>query len=91
MRVTLYTLPASVCHKCRLTKIAFDNEGIEYDTVRIDQDPTTLEYAKSLLDDPNGPVTAPIVHVDYGGGASLTWTDFRPDRIKRLSEVLTAA
>ena len=74
-----------------MTKVVLDREGIEYVVVRIDQDPATLEYAKSLLDDPNGPVTAPIVHVDYGDGATMTWTDFRPDRIKRLSEVLSAA
>ena len=84
-KVTVFSLPDSVCVKCRATKLALNKAEVPYEVVRLDKDPETLAYVKSLVGDKT---QAPVVVVDYGDGVTLTWTDFRLDKIKQLAKTL---
>lgn len=79
--VTVYSLPASVCVRCRATEIAMRRKGIEAKKVRVDQDPEALEYIKSL-----GYTSAPVVVVEQDGEVVDHWSGFRDERIAALVE-----
>lgn len=71
--VTVYTLPN--CVQCDQTKKMFTRLGVQYDEVRIDEQP---ELAKELMD--QGYTQAPIVKTDV-----KTWSGFRIDKIQSLA------
>lgn len=79
MKVTLYSMPR--CQGCRLTKMKLDECDIPYREVRIDQDPEAFAYVQAL-----GYAAAPVVEVDFGEGAELHWSGYRPDHVTRLVE-----
>ncbi|AHY26892.1 NrdH-like glutaredoxin [Mycobacterium phage ZoeJ] len=80
--ITIYTTGPE-CHKCNLTKRAFDKAGVEYTEVRIDQDPERAERLKTL-----GHTTAPVVRDTL---TNTTWSDFRGDLIKAAIKARAAA
>jgi glutaredoxin-like protein NrdH len=75
MKVTVYTLP--VCVQCNQTKKLMDREGIEYDTVDLQEVPELAAEFKEA-----GFLQAPVVVV---GNDGRRWTGFRPDLIKELA------
>lgn len=80
MKVTLYS--KAECQGCRLTETKLKENGIVYRKVRVDQDPEALAYVQDL-----GYSSAPVVAVDFGDGAELHWSGYRPDHVKRLTEI----
>lgn len=74
MRVTLYV--KEQCQPCRLTGMRFDKLGIPYRETPIVEH---LDHIKSL-----GYVSAPVVEVDLGDGATVHWSGFRPSMIDQL-------
>lgn len=82
MKVTVYTLPSDRCVACRFTKRDLDNGGIEYSSVRLDQD----EAARKMIA-AQGVASAPYVEVDLGDGASWSWFGYRPSQIEKLKVV----
>ena len=91
MKVTLYSLPGSVCHQCRFTKKKFDQLDIPYVEVRVDLDGDALEHLRqSILDDPKAKLNMPVVQVDLGEGATWTWQGYRPSQIELLASQIAA-
>ncbi|AKF15246.1 hypothetical protein SEA_SHEDLOCKHOLMES_69 [Mycobacterium phage ShedlockHolmes] len=76
--ITIYTT-GPACMKCNLTKRAFDDKGVTYTEVRLDESPEALtaEFVAA------GHQVAPIVHDSLTGDL---WSDFRRDRIKAAIE-----
>lgn len=81
MKVTLYSLPASVCQGCKFTKKKFADFGIAYGEVQLDKSRDALDHVHSL-----GYSSAPVVEVDMGDGATWTWSGYRPSQIERLAK-----
>lgn len=80
MKVTLYS--KSDCQGCRLTEMKFQQYGIVYRKVRVDQDEQALDHVFDL-----GYSSVPVVEVDFGDGAELHWCGYKPDHVRKLSEV----
>ena len=85
MRVTLYSLPASVCVQCRATKRELDKRGIPYEEVPVASNPDALAYVKSL-----GYSSAPVVEASYGDGVTTSWSGFQPTKIEQLKRTLSS-
>ena len=85
MTVTIYTSGPS-CMACKQTKRHLDRRGITYTEVAIDSDPGILEAIKGL-----GLTSAPVVVVATDDGGERSWDGYRPDRIDRLAQLITAA
>lgn len=79
--VTVYSKPG--CQPCRMTKRQLDSAGITYEEIDLTQDPSALEYVKTL-----GVQAAPVVVV--GGGADV-WAGFKPEKIQELVTLKTQA
>ena len=75
MKVTVYTLPS--CVQCNQTKKLLDREGVEFETVQLEDHPDKAAEFKDA-----GLLQAPIVVV---GNDGRRWTGFRPDLIKELA------
>lgn len=82
MVVTVYSLPDKQCPKCKFTKASLDKEGIPYEVVDLTESPDIVEKFRS-----EGLMTAPVVVVILGDGATWTWNDYRHDHIKRLGKL----
>lgn len=78
MSITVYTKPN--CAQCTATKRAMDKQGLTYHAVDLTQDVSALNRIKQL-----GFSQVPVV---FAGEES--WSGFRPDRIKALSEMVPA-
>lgn len=76
--LTVYTTGPQ-CHKCNLTKRAFDKAGVAYVEVRLDE--AAEDVAARFIE--AGHTTAPVV-VDKL--TDTMWSDFRGDRIKAAIE-----
>ncbi len=81
MKVSLYSLPGSVCPGCRATKRKFEQLGISYTEFRLDVDPAAVATVKEL-----GYVSAPVVVVDFGDGATASWSGFKPSQIELIGK-----
>lgn len=79
MIVTVHTKPE--CQPCKGTKRKFDQLGIEYTSVELDE-----ASAARFRDEGLG--TAPIVEVDLSDGAVWRWAGFQPTQIARLRKLL---
>lgn len=79
MTTTLYT--KANCVQCKATKKALDKkgliEGVDYQTVYVDQDSAALEQLKDL-----GFLQAPVMITENDA-----WSGFRPDKIAALATV----
>jgi glutaredoxin-like protein NrdH len=82
-RVTLYSLPASVCVACRFTKRKMDELGIAYDEVPLGSNPDALAHIKQL-----GYTSAPVVEASYGEDVTLSWSGYAPTKIEQLKATL---
>lgn len=80
--MTVYSLPHSVCVKCRANALAFKKFGIEYQLVELQENPGRADEFREM-----GLSSAPIVEVDLGDGAVWRWNDYRHENIKRLAEL----
>lgn len=85
MLVTVYTLPKSVCVKCRATELSMKHKGIEAVTVRVDEHPEAMEYVKSL-----GYTEAPVVVITEGDEVVDHWSGFSENKIASLKEMVAA-
>lgn len=63
-----------------MTKLRLDKQGVHYVSVTADAGQITAFKAA-------GHLSFPVVVVDCGEGATWTWAGFRPDHIKRLSNL----
>ena len=71
--VTLYTLPA--CVQCDATKRFMKRHLIDFEEVRLQEDPGAMEIVKGM-----GYTAAPIVVA-----GERHWSGFRPDLIESLA------
>lgn len=69
MSVVVYA--KNQCQPCRLTKRAFDRNGVKYVEKWVDQDPEALAEIKAL-----GYLQVPVVVA-----GDVHWSGFRPDLI----------
>lgn len=79
MTITLYSTEA--CPGCFGVKRSFDTHGIEYNEVRLDQDPDALKFVKEEL----GYFKAPVVTVEQGGEITDSWTGFVPAKVQQYA------
>lgn len=70
--VQLYTLPA--CVQCESTKRMFNRNLIEFEEIKLQDDPQALEMIKGM-----GYTAAPVVMA-----GETHWSGFRPDMIEAL-------
>lgn len=75
MSVTVFTTGPG-CGMCHTTKIHMKRKGIEFDEVRLDQNPALAERVREL-----GFQTAPVVLVDEDD----VWEGYRGDAIDALA------
>lgn len=85
MLITVYSLPASVCVKCRAVEITMRRRGIEAVKVRVDQDPEAMAFIKSL-----GYTEAPVIVVRDGDKVVDHWSGFSDEKILALKELVAA-
>lgn len=85
MLITVYSLPASVCVKCRAVEISMRRKGIEAVKVRVDQDPEAMAYIKSL-----GYTEAPVIVVTDGGEVVDHWSGFSEAKMDELRQLVAA-
>lgn len=78
--VTVYQ-PEGPCHKCKVTKMGLDAEGVPFTAVTADEE--TIEKFKA-----EGHMTFPIVVATFGDNVTWTWSDYRRDNIAKLVELL---
>lgn len=64
------------CHKCLVTKTHLRKRGIEFEEVRMDQNPDWIDKMKAL-----GHETAPVVLV----GDEDVWSDYSGESIDALA------
>lgn len=81
MSVTVFTTGPS-CHLCRVTKVHLKRRGIDFDEVRLDENPALAEKVREL-----GFTTAPVVLIDDED----CWEGYSSDRIDELAAELLAA
>jgi glutaredoxin-like protein NrdH len=85
MVITVYSLPASICVKCRAVEISMRRKGIEAVKVELEKDPEAMAYIKSL-----GYSEAPVIVVTEGDEVVDHWSGFSEDRISALSSLVAA-
>lgn len=85
MVVTVYSLPASVCVKCRAVEISMRRKGIDAKKVRVDQDPEAMNFIKGL-----GYTEAPVTVVTDGDQIVDHWSGYSDDRIAKLVAMVAA-
>ncbi|MEL3959445.1 glutaredoxin-like protein NrdH [Caldifermentibacillus hisashii] len=73
-KVTVYT--KHNCPQCEVTKIVLKDEGIEFNTINIEDDQEAMEYVKDVLGFSSTPVIVADGHEPFSG--------FQPDKLKEL-------
>lgn len=73
-KVKVYT--KNNCPKCEMTKTVLNEEGIEYQTINVEEDEKALDYVKKVL----GFSSMPVVVKD----GEEPFCDFRPDLLLTL-------
>lgn len=64
----------------------FDEAGLDYTEVRVDEDPAAAAYVQSL-----GYLSAPVVEVDFGDGqATWHWSGLSTTQINLLTKKIAA-
>lgn len=66
------------CIQCKMTMKMWDEAGVGYDHVNIDEEPAYREQLKA-----QGFQSLPVVMID--DGETAVWTGFRPDKIREFS------
>jgi glutaredoxin-like protein NrdH len=85
MVVTVYSLPASICVRCRAVEISTRRKGIEVVKVELDKNPDAMTYIKSL-----GYAEAPVIVVTEGDEVVDHWSGYSEERITSLKEMVAA-
>ena len=85
MLITVYSLPAANCIKCRAVEISMRNRGIEATKVLVNEDVEALAYIKSL-----GYSEAPVIVVSQDGEVVDHWSGFSDEKINSLKEMVAA-
>lgn len=85
MLITVYSLPRSICVKCRAVEISLRRKGIEAVKVMVDQDPEALAFIKSL-----GYTEAPVIVVTDGEEILDHWSGFSEEKLNALREMVAA-
>ena len=85
MVITVYSLPASICVKCRAVEISMRRKGIEVVKVLLDKDSKAMAYIKSL-----GYSEAPVIVVTEGDEVLDHWSGFSEEKICSLSNLIAA-
>lgn len=81
--VTLYTAPH--CTDCTAAAQAMDRKHVPYASISLTTTPASLDYVKNL-----GHQRAPVTVVQDEHGAVLDhWSGYRPDKLMRLTRMLT--
>lgn len=75
MRVTVFTKP--ICQGCKATKRKLEQMDIDYDTQELDEESAARFLSIGLM-------SAPIVEVDFGFGATWSWGGHAPSQLERL-------
>jgi glutaredoxin-like protein NrdH len=75
-KVTVYTKYG--CPQCDMTKLVLDGEGIEYETINVQDDEKAMEYVKEVL----GLTSMPVVIVE----GEEPFTGFRPDKLQEIKK-----
>lgn len=70
------------CQGCRLTGMKLDQKHIDFEYVRIDLDPDAKAKAEAY-----GYLQAPVVVVDLGDGAEVSWSGYSPSKIEKLKKL----
>lgn len=81
MVVTVFTTGPG-CHLCLVTKTHLKKRGVQFEEVRIDQNPDLADLLKAL-----GYLTAPVVLVDEDD----VWQGYSGDSIDELAKDLAVA
>jgi glutaredoxin-like protein NrdH len=85
MVITVYSLPASICVRCRAVEISMRRKGIEIVKVEVDNDPKAMAYIKSL-----GYSEAPVIVVTEGEEVVDHWSGYSEEKITSLKELVAA-
>lgn len=81
MTVTVFTTGPG-CHLCYTTKIHLKRRGIQFDEVRLDENPDLAEVVREL-----GFTTAPVVLIDEDD----VWDGYSADAIDALASEMSCA
>ena len=81
MTVTVFTTGPG-CHLCYTTKIHLKRRGIQFDEVRLDENPDLAEVVREL-----GFTTALVVLIDEDD----VWAGYRADAIDALASEMSCA
>lgn len=71
--IKLYTKPN--CPGCRMSKMFLDRNNVEYTTIDVTEEPSAIEYIKSL-----GYAALPVVETP-----TKHWTGYNPDLLGQLA------
>jgi glutaredoxin-like protein NrdH len=83
--ITVYSLPADICVKCRAVEISMRRRGIESTKVLVNENPEAMEYIKSL-----GYTEAPVIVVTDGDDVVDHWSGFSDDKVMALKAMVAA-
>lgn len=81
MSITVFTT-GPTCQLCRITKMHLKKSGLEFDEVRLDENPVLADKVREL-----GFTTSPVVLVDEDD----VWDGYRSDAIDALAADLVVA
>lgn len=87
MPVTVKVFSKNHCQPCNLTKKAFVAKDIAFTEVNIEDNPSAYDEAIAF-----GHSSAPIVVIsDLDGNVVDSWGGMRPDKIRTIVDMATAA
>lgn len=64
------------CPKCDMTKVVLNGEGIEFDSINVEDNEEAMNYVKNTLGFTSMPVVVAEGHEPF--------SDFQPDKLKNL-------
>lgn len=83
--ITVYSLPTSVCIKCKAVEISMRRKGIQAKKVMVNEDEVAMEFIKSL-----GYTEAPVLVVEENGQVVDHWSGFSDSRMNALKDRVAA-
>lgn len=83
--ITVYSLPAAVCVKCRAVEISLRRKGVEATKVLVNEDAEAMAFIKSL-----GYTEAPVIVIREDGQIVDHWSGFHEGKLELLKEKIPA-
>lgn len=74
-KIVLYS--RNDCRQCKESKKRFEEFGIDFEEINLDERPDLIDYVKNEL----GFSSTPVIVTDNGA-----WSGFRPDKIKAIKK-----